>query len=117
MKVNIRTESYDDKTLMDMLKRVVTAMVYKLDRKGFPMYENMVHIWIKEYNGNLYPKIEFDINRQELQYDLNHDGTVNEAHFKSFENRNGKVVRVDLNKQDAYPELIRLDNIIRYTED
>jgi len=116
MKVQIRPESVENERLMTMLKHEVSEMILKLDRHKFPMYENMVHIWIKEYNGNFYPKIEFDINRQEIQYDMTVDGEINETHFKSFEKRGNKTIRVDLAKKDACVELQRLDTIIRFTE-
>lgn len=117
MKVQIRPESVENEKIMNMLKHEISEMIFKLDRHQFPIYENMCHIWIKEFNGNFYPKIEFDINRQELQYDMTVDGEINEAHFKRFDKRNGKTIRVDLAKSEATPELIRLDNIVRFTEE
>ena len=115
--VKVRPESQDNPELMAMLRHEVTAMLCKLNAHRFPIYQHMATIWIKEYNGKFYPKIEFDINRQELQYDMNADGTINEVHFKSFEVRGNKHVRVDLVRDEACPELIRLDTIIRFTAD
>ena len=117
MEVIIRPETAKQDSLINMLQFEVTKMINKLQRFGYPLADRSVKIWVKEYNSNFYPKIEFDVQGQELQYDMTPDGEINEAHFKQFVKNEGKTYRQDLNKENADPLLIRLDNIIRFTPD
>lgn len=115
MNVLIRPESANRPDLMQMLKFTTTQMILKLNSHGVTLPDNSVKIWIKEFSETkLFPKVEFDYEGQELQYDLTHDGAIREAHFKSFVKRNGSTVRHDIDKMAANPMLIRIDNIIRF---
>lgn len=115
MNVLIRPESADNKPIMQALQFKTTEILTLLHNKGINLPDNSVKIWIKEFSTNkLFPKIEFDVNGQELQYDLNHSGEIQEAHFKSFVKQNGKTLRRDIDKMSADPLLIRIDNIVRY---
>jgi len=110
----IRKESVQDKELLEMLKMKVKFMISKLEDWDIYLNEEDVKIWIKEFNGKLYPKIEFDFNKQELQYDLTEVGQIKEAHFKSFRQWKGKFFRKDLKKEKADLFLQTIDNIIRF---
>lgn len=115
MNVLIRPESADNQQIMQALQFKTTQILTLLHNKGINLPDNSVKIWIKEFSPTkLFPKIEFDVNGQELQYDLTHDGEIQEAHFKSFIRKNNKTVRHDIEKINADPLLIRIDNIVRY---
>lgn len=116
MNVQIRQSTADNSVLMDMLKRTATELLTTLHNNGINFDNNSVKIWIKEYNKKLFPKIEFDVQGEELQYDLTHDGAIREAHFKTFIHTNHGTKRKDLEKKNANPLLIRIDNILRYEQ-
>ena len=75
-----------------------------------------VFVWIKEYAKTFYFKIEFDVNHQELQYDLmmNDAGKLylNEIHFKTFVKGRYRYERVDLTKEQACPTLRAIDDLL-----
>lgn len=115
MNVLIRPETANRPDLMQMLQYRTTQILTLLHNKGVTLPNNSVKIWIKEFSENkLFPKIEFDINGQEMQYDLDHEGNIQEVHFKSFIRQNGRTFRHDIDKTEADPLLIRIDNIVRY---
>lgn len=116
MNVQIRPESADKPELLEMLKYSVTNMIKTLYANGIILQDNSVKIWIKEFNGHRYfPKIEFDANGQELQYDMTNDGMIREVHFKSFIHQQGKTKRHDINKQNAHSLLQEIDDILRFS--
>lgn len=116
MNVLIRPESADRPDLMNMLQYETTKILTLLHNKGIDLPDNSVKIWIKEFSDTkFFPKIEIDVNGQELQYDLLHSGEIKEAHFKSFIKQGNKTVRHDLDKMSADPLLIKIDNIVRYS--
>ena len=89
-------------------------MIRTLYNNGVVLPDHAVKIWIKEYsNGSLFPKVEFDWHDQELQYDLTTEGEIKEAHFKSFVHTQSCTRRKDVDKKDADPLLIKIDNILR----
>lgn len=115
MNVQIRQESADNQQLLDMLKYTVTKMIHTLELNGIILPDNSVKIWVKQFNNSrFFPKIEFDNGRQELQFDMTHDGMIQEVHFKSFIHTATGTKRHDMNKQDANPLLQRIDNILRF---
>ncbi|MBO5435083.1 hypothetical protein J6A31_04605 [bacterium] len=115
MNVLIRPESDDNQELMAMLKRASSNMILRLKNHNIILADNSVKIWIKRFSENrLYPKIEFDVGNQELQYDMTADGFIREAHFKSFIRTASGTKRHDLDKMSADPLLITIDNILRF---
>ena len=115
MKIGIRPESANNPTLMIMLKRKTALMLDVLHANGIDLPDKAVKIWIKEFGADKYfPKIEFDHNNQELQYDLTHEGEIREAHFKSFVKTDNKTQRRDLDRKDADALLVRIDTLLRY---
>ena len=111
----VRNETVPDKTLLDFLRITAENYEAKLHRNG--IYPNNIYIWVKEYNGQLFPKIEFDIGSEELQYDLlrtQNGFEVGEIHFKTFVKQpNGYVKRLDVKRQDAHVTLQAIDVILR----
>ena len=103
------TSCNDDPNLLEMLKARATAYEQICNKNNV---NPTVFIWVKKFGNNLYPKLEFDVGEQELQYDLRADGTINEVHFKSFEKENGKWVRKDLLKEEANPVARAIDDLI-----
>ena len=115
MNVLIRPESVNDPVLMPMLKHAAAGMIQTLQQNGIQLADNSVKIWIKEFGENKYfPKIEFDNNNQELQYDLTHDGEIREAHFKTFVHGKGGTKRHDIERTQADPLLVRIDSLLRH---
>ena len=115
MQVAIRPESANHPQLMNMLKYQTNIMLRKLHDNGINLPDKAVKIWIKEFgNEKYFPKIEFDHNNQELQYDLTHEGEIREAHFKSFVRNGNKTQRRDLDRNDADALLVRIDTLLRY---
>lgn len=115
MTVYIRPESAKNDVLMSMLQSVTSDMIIKLQNNNILLPNGSIKIWIKEFGKNkLFPKIEFDINNQELQYDISPDGYIQEVHFKTFKKENNSYHRYDIDKMSADPMLIKIDNIIRY---
>lgn len=111
----VRPYSVNSASLLSMLDRVSMAMIERITNEGIYLKPNSVKIWVKQYADKLYPKIEFDVNGQELQYDLNHDGTINEVHFKKFEksdDENCVWKRRDIPKHEANRLLRTIDNIL-----
>lgn len=116
MNILIRPESANRPDLMQMLKYTSAQMVLNIQNAGLTLPDGSVKIWIKEFSDTkLFPKVEFDHNGQELQYDLSHDGEIQEVHFKTFITKDGKRQRHDISKMNADPVLIRIDNIIRFS--
>ncbi len=115
MNVVIRPESAQNPDLMTILKRTTEAIINKLAANNIHLADNSIKIWIKQFDETkFFPKIEFDYNGEELQYDLNLDGTIREAHFKSFVHTPKGVKRKDLEKEQANPFLINIDNCVRF---
>ena len=114
MNVIIRPESATDRPdLMEMLKYTTTQIIITLYNNGVYLPDNSVRIWIKHFSGDkYYPKIEFDITHEELQYDITHDGKIKESHFKSFNRTSTGMRRADIGKEFAHPLLQQIDDII-----
>ena len=102
--------------LLNMLEFQATRMLIVLTYFGIDIPDgNFIYIWVKEYNKRLYPKIEFDYNNQELQYDMTVDGNINEVFFKQFVDlgNGGQPKRINVEKSEADPMLQKIDNILR----
>ena len=113
MKVMIRPESAKEPKIMNMLQQTATRMINILYANGIELSDNSMKVWIKEFDGRYYPKIEIDSYDQELQYDLNADGEILETHFKSFKHTKSYHKRVDLCKEEAHPVLAKIDTLLR----
>ncbi len=113
--ISIRHESYNDNAILRDLTEKATQMAKAVLDKGIALSE--IKIWIKarQYNDEirLYPKIEIDVQNQELQYDMTLGMEINEVHFKSFKKNYHGTQRIDLQKQNADTTLSRIDDIIR----
>ena len=117
MIIQIRPESAEHSELMPMLKSVAVRMCDRLAQYDIYFSDNRVKIWIKQYGESaFFPKIEFDLNNDyELQYDINRDGSIREAHFKLFfHDHTGAVHRRDIDKSESHPRLQKIDDILRY---
>jgi hypothetical protein len=113
--ITVRPESAQNKEMILMLENTASHMLTKLHCNGIDFDDDAVKIWIKEFaTGKLYPKIEIDYNHQEIQYDMTEDGLIREVHFKLFKLSGWDRQRIDIDKEQADPILIRADNIIRY---
>ena len=114
MYVEIRNISVHNDVLMDMLKYNVIKMVNMLNAHGIILNDDCVKIWIKQYSDDIfYPKIEFDTDRQEIQYDMTVDGDIREIHYKRFTGTKGRSRRIDIARDDLKPALRVIDDIIR----
>lgn len=114
MYVEIRNISVRNDVLMDMLKYNVIKMVNMLNARGIILNDDCVKIWIKQYSDEIfYPKIEFDTDRQEIQYDMTVDGDIREIHYKRFTGTKGRSRRIDIASDDLKPTLLIIDDIIR----
>ena len=114
MYVEIRNISVHNDILMDMLKYNVMKMVNMLNAHGIILNDDCVKIWIKQYSDDIfYPKIEFDTDRQEIQYDMTVDGDIREIHYKRFTGTKGRSRRIDIARDDLKPALRIIDDIIR----
>ena len=114
MYVEIRNISVQNDILMDMLKYNVIKMVNMLNAHGIILNDDCVKIWIKQYSDDIfYPKIEFDTDRQEIQYDMTVDGDIREIHYKRFTGTKGRSRRIDIARDDLKPALRVIDDIIR----
>ena len=114
MYVEIRNISVYNDVLMDMLKYNVMKMVNMLNAHGIILNDDCVKIWIKQYSDDIfYPKIEFDTDRQEIQYDMTVDGDIREIHYKRFTGTKGRSRRIDIARDDLKPALRVIDDIIR----
>ena len=114
MYVEIRNISVHNDVLMDMLKYNVIKMVNMLNAHDIILNDDCVKIWIKQYSDDIfYPKIEFDTDRQEIQYDMTVDGDIREIHYKRFTGTKGRSRRIDIARDDLKPALRVIDDIIR----
>lgn len=114
MYVEIRNISVHNDILMDMLKYNVIKMVNMLNAHGIILNDDCVKIWIKQYSDDIfYPKIEFDTDRQEIQYDMTVDGDIREIHYKRFTGTKGRSRRIDIARDDLKPALRVIDDIVR----
>lgn len=114
MYVEIRKISAKNEQLMDMLKYNVMKMVSMLNAKGVTLTDDCVKIWIKQFSDDIfYPKIEFDTDRQEIQYDMTVEGEIREIHYKCFTGSRGNSRRIDIARNELKPKLVIIDNIIR----
>ena len=114
MYVEIRSISAKNDMLMDMLKYHAMNMIHMLNAHGITLNDDCVKIWIKQYSDEIfYPKIEFDTERQEIQYDMTVDGTIREIHYKRFTGTRGRSRRVDITRNDLKPLPRMIDDIIR----
>lgn len=114
MYVEIRNISVHNDVLMDMLKYNVMKMVNMLNARGIILNDDCVKIWIKQYSDDIfYPKIEFDTDRQEIQYDMTVDGDIREIHYKRFTGTKGRSRRIGIARDDLKPALRIIDDIIR----
>lgn len=110
--VTVRSENKGTDDMIAMLQTKAIEMICKLRENGIKLKPNAVKIWVKNFGNNFYPKIEFDVDSQELQYDMRLNGTINEVHFKTFVTVGDKTKRVDVLKENAHPILIAIDSII-----
>lgn len=114
MYVEIRSISAKNDMLMDMLKYHAMNMIHMLNAHGITLNDDCVKIWIKQYSDEIfYPKIEFDTERQEIQYDMTVDGAIREIHYKRFTGTKGRSRRVDIARNDLKPLPRMIDDIIR----
>lgn len=114
MYVEIRPISAKNDKLMQMLQYTANNMIMLLNAYGISLPDDCVKIWIKDYAGReFYPKIEFDIGRQEIQYDITEDGFIREAHYKQFVGRAGRCKRLDIARKDLNQKLLYIDTLIR----
>ena len=114
MYVEIRPITAKHDKLMQMLQYTAINMATMLTANGIVLFDDCVKIWIKEYAGReFYPKIEFDIGRQEIQYDMTEDGYIREAHYKQFVGGTGRSRRLDIARNDLYPSLLQIDSMLR----
>lgn len=112
----IRNYTANDNWLLTQLANIATMWEAKLHRNC--IYPDNIFIWVKDFNGQLYPKIEFDVAGEELQYDMRVNGNaleIGEIHFKSFIKASPyKTIRQDLKPEDAHVTLQAADIIIRH---
>jgi hypothetical protein len=116
MRVLIKPASANHPDLMAKLQCITVSIINNLYKSGIWLPDDSINIWVKQYDENrVYLKIEFHVAiNEELEYDLNKDGELNEVHFKSFAKQpNGKIKRCDHDKQDAHPLLAKIDDIIQ----
>ena len=114
MYVEIRKISANNEILMDMLKYNAIKMIQMLNANGIILNDDCVKIWIKQFSDDIfYPKIEFDTDRQEIQYDMTTDGDIREIHYKRFTGTRGRSRRIDIARDDLKPMLLCIDTIIR----
>lgn len=111
----IRPESIPDQGLLNMLMDIAAGYEAKLHRNS--IYPTNIFIWVKDFNGQKFPKIEFDVASEELQYDMRINGNsleVGEVHFKTFVKQpGGKTKRVDVSRNNAHATLQAIDVILR----
>lgn len=111
----VRPETVQDQELLDKLAELATNYEAKLHRNS--IYPTNIFIWVKDFNGQRFPKIEFDVASEELQYDMRINGSsleVGEVHFKTFVRQPGcKTKRVDVPKEKAHVTLQAIDIILR----
>lgn len=110
----VRKNTIDNSDLLKMLFKASSEMLIILIKNNVFLKKGALKIWIKESKDNYYPKIEFSNNKEELQYDINLDGTINEVHFKTFKKVDGIYKRRDIAKEYADKKLQIIDNFIRY---
>ena len=110
--VTVRPENQGTDEMISMLQTKAIEMICKIRAAGIRLKPNAVKIWVKQHPSGYYPKIEFDVDTQELQYDMRLNGSINEAHFKTFQTVGNQTKRVDVLKEYAHPVLIAIDSII-----
>ena len=99
---------------MSMLQYTTYNMIMLLQANNVLLSDDCVKIWIKNYaDREFYPKIEFDIGRQEIQYDITEDGFIREAHYKQFIGGAGRCKRLDIARNDLNQKLLYIDTLIR----
>ena len=114
MAITVRRCSCREPNLLNMLKFESEKMVNHLLEQGVDISPVRIWIWIKQYDEDqFFPKIEFDYNNQELQYDLNGIGAIVETHFKTFVRIKGRATRKDLDVSEIDPLLKRIDEEIK----
>lgn len=114
MYIEIRPITARHGPLMEMLKFNVAKMVHALNANGIMLNDDCVKIWIKQYSDEIfYPKIEFDSDRQEIQFDMSTDGEIKEIHYKRFTGTRGRSNRIDISRAELKPSLLAIDMIIR----
>ena len=118
--IRTRPDTVNIPEVLEMLRFQASRMVVVLDYYGINLRDGAVCIWIKQFNYNngqidYYPKIEFDYNGQELQYDIDiNTGRIKETYFKYFEHVGYGVRRADIMKENADPLLQKIDDILRW---
>lgn len=118
MYIEIRKISAQNDILMSMLKYESVKMVGILNDAGIVLNDDCVKIWIKAFTDEIfYPKIEFDTDRQEIQYDMTVDGEIREVHYKRFVGAKGRAHRVDIAREDLKPAMLMIDSILRQSYD
>lgn len=111
----IRNKTYQDRPLLEKLGFMASGYEAKLHRNG--IYPTDIFIWIKEYNGQTFPKIEFNIAGEELQYDMCINSNIleiSEVHFKTFiKHPDGSIERTDVPREAAHVTLQAIDVILQ----
>jgi len=111
--VTVRAQSAKNPEMLKMLKYEASKMINHLISKNIQIEPVKINIWIKQYgDSKFYPKIEFDFDNQELQYDLNYEGQIVETHYKTFLHSGSSIKRKDISKEDANSLLNAIDNEI-----
>lgn len=114
MYVEIRPFTANHPILIEMLKKETIRMITILYQNGIVLNDDCIKIWVKQYSDEIfYPKIEFDSNRQEIQYDMTETGMIREVHYKRFTGTKGRSTRIDIAKTELVPILTMIDDIIR----
>lgn len=111
--VTIRKESANNQEILKMLKFEATKMINHLISKNIQIEPVKINIWVKQYgDSKFYPKIEFDFDNQEVQYDLDYEGQIVETHYKTFLHNQGSIRRKDISKTELNQLLNSVDNEI-----
>ncbi len=78
-----------------------------------------VYVWVKDFNGRLYPKIEVkqDCSGTEVQFEVDSLLRIKEIHIKTFPIIMGNKIRKDITFKEADTDTQRIINIIRNYED
>jgi hypothetical protein len=111
--VTVRAQSAKNPEILKMLKYEASRMINHLMNKNIQIEPVKINIWIKQYgDSKFYPKVEFDFDNQELQYDLNYEGQIVETHYKTFLHNGNNIKRKDIPKEELNSLLDAIDNEI-----
>lgn len=111
----VRPDSFNDQYKIAWLCGIANNMLARLDYLGYKVPDGVCRIWLKEYQGVVYPKVEFSFEdlHEELQYEVDNNGNISEFAFKKFIMINGKYVRVDREKKDMCLDIKYIDTVLR----